>query len=46
MILADAEAFAAALPRQGAIGGLDLGTVTIGVASVARSDATWLPASS
>lgn len=32
MILADAEAFAAALPRQGAIGGLDLGTVTIGVA--------------
>jgi putative holliday junction resolvase len=32
MICADAEAFAAALPRDGAIAGLDLGTVTIGVA--------------
>ena len=28
----DAEAFAALLPRDGAIAGLDLGTVTIGVA--------------
>jgi putative Holliday junction resolvase len=32
MICADAESFAAALPREGAIAGLDLGTVTIGVA--------------
>ncbi len=32
MICADAESFAAALPRGGAIAGLDLGTVTIGVA--------------
>jgi putative Holliday junction resolvase len=32
MICADAESFAAALPRDGAIAGLDLGTVTIGVA--------------
>ncbi len=32
MICADAQAFAASLPRGGAIAGLDLGTVTIGVA--------------
>jgi putative Holliday junction resolvase len=32
MICGDAEGFAAALPRDGAIAGLDLGTVTIGVA--------------
>lgn len=32
MICPDAEAFAGALPRQGAIAGLDLGTATIGVA--------------
>ena len=32
MILQDAESFAQALPRVGAIAGLDLGTVTIGVA--------------
>jgi putative Holliday junction resolvase len=32
VICADAESFAAALPRGGAIAGLDLGTVTIGVA--------------
>ena len=32
MICADAASFAAALPRHGAIAGLDLGTVTIGVA--------------
>ena len=32
MICTDAEAFAALLPRDGAIAGLDLGTVTIGVA--------------
>ena len=32
MICADAERFAALLPREGAIAGLDLGTVTIGVA--------------
>ncbi|TNC52861.1 Holliday junction resolvase RuvX [Rubellimicrobium rubrum] len=32
MILPDAEGFLAALPRHGAIAGLDLGTVTIGVA--------------
>ena len=32
MICADAESFAASLPREGAIAGLDLGTVTIGVA--------------
>jgi putative Holliday junction resolvase len=32
VICADAEAFAAVLPREGAIAGLDLGTVTIGVA--------------
>ncbi len=32
MICADAESFAAALPPGGAIAGLDLGTVTIGVA--------------
>lgn len=32
MILADPASFAAALPRDGAIAGLDLGTVTIGVA--------------
>ena len=32
MICPDAESFAALLPRDGAIAGLDLGTVTIGVA--------------
>jgi putative Holliday junction resolvase len=32
VICADAQAFASALPRGGAIAGLDLGTVTIGVA--------------
>ncbi len=32
MIHHDAETFAAALPREGAIAGLDLGTVTLGVA--------------
>ena len=32
MICADAGAFAAALPRDGAVMGLDLGTMTIGVA--------------
>ncbi|MBP1805569.1 Holliday junction resolvase RuvX [Rubellimicrobium aerolatum] len=32
MICADADSFAAALPRSGAVAGLDLGTVTIGVA--------------
>ena len=32
MICADAESFAASLPRDGAVAGLDLGTVTIGVA--------------
>ena len=32
MICPDAESFFAALPRDGAIAGLDLGTVTIGVA--------------
>ena len=32
MICADAEAFAAAMPRQGAVAGLDLGTKTVGVA--------------
>ena len=32
MICADAQAFAALLPREGAVAGLDLGTVTIGVA--------------
>ena len=32
MICPDAESFAALLPREGAIAGLDLGTVTIGVA--------------
>lgn len=32
MICADIQAFAAALPRTGAIAGLDLGTRTIGVA--------------
>ena len=32
MIISDAEGFRAALPRHGAIAGLDLGTVTIGVA--------------
>jgi putative Holliday junction resolvase len=32
VICADADAFAAALPREGAVAGLDLGTVTIGVA--------------
>ncbi|HVG49622.1 MAG TPA: Holliday junction resolvase RuvX, partial [Rubellimicrobium sp.] len=32
MICPDTESFAALLPRQGAIAGLDLGTVTIGVA--------------
>lgn len=32
MILADAAEFAAALPRVGALLGLDLGTVTVGVA--------------
>lgn len=32
MIYPDAASFAAALPREGAIAGLDLGTVTIGVA--------------
>ena len=32
MICPDAESFLAALPRDGAIAGLDLGTVTIGVA--------------
>ena len=32
MICTDAEAFAALMPRDGAIAGLDLGTVTIGVA--------------
>ncbi len=32
MICGDAQGFAAVLPRDGAIAGLDLGTVTIGVA--------------
>ena len=32
MIFAEIEAFAAALPRTGAVAGLDLGTKTIGVA--------------
>lgn len=32
MICADARAFAALLPREGAVAGLDLGTVTVGVA--------------
>ncbi len=32
MICPDPESFLAALPREGAIAGLDLGTVTIGVA--------------
>ena len=32
MICPDAESFAQALPREGAIAGLDLGTATIGVA--------------
>jgi putative Holliday junction resolvase len=32
VICADAQAFAALLPREGAVAGLDLGTVTIGVA--------------
>lgn len=32
MICAEVESFAAALPRDGAVAGLDLGTVTIGVA--------------
>lgn len=32
MICPDAESFAAALPRDGAVAGLDLGTATIGVA--------------
>ena len=32
MIAADAQGFAAALPRDGGIAGLDLGTVTIGIA--------------
>jgi putative Holliday junction resolvase len=32
VICADPQAFAALLPREGAVAGLDLGTVTIGVA--------------
>jgi len=44
MICADIHIFAAALPRHGAIAGLDLGTVTLGVAvsDVMRSIATPL----
>ncbi|TYB87949.1 Holliday junction resolvase RuvX [Oceaniovalibus sp. ACAM 378] len=44
MICADIHIFAAALPRYGAIAGLDLGTVTLGVAvsDVMRSIATPL----
>jgi putative Holliday junction resolvase len=43
-VLASIEAFAAALPRVGALGGLDLGTATVGIAvsDVLRGVATPL----